>query len=161
METAGTFTSQALKSGEGDEEWKQFFRLASSAIAIEEVESTVPGTPSDAESVQSALQVLEFKLSVRDKLSGWANAVRVVEQHASSGKFVLLVLDPSENTLQFSSFVRQEDAEASYAQMEALSADHQDVVLVASDSINALRAAYPNYFGDTEHFVDILNRFLI
>ncbi|SDS49799.1 RelA/SpoT domain-containing protein [Agrococcus carbonis] len=160
VETAGTFTSQALKSGEGDADWREFFRLASSAIALEEGAPTVPGTPDSATVIRERLTDLEGGLRVRDKLSGWAKAVQVVEQQAASGNYVLLVLDSLENTLAFSSFARQEDAEAAYAVMEARSEPHQDVVLVAADSINALRAAYPNYFGDTAHFVKILDRFL-
>jgi hypothetical protein len=35
-----------------------------------------------------------------------------------------------------------------------------DAVLVSVDSIDALRRAYPNYFLDTELFIDALNRAL-
>ena len=33
---------------------------------------------------------------------------------------------------------------------------HRDAVLVSGESIEMLRAAYPNYFADTSHFVEVL-----
>ncbi len=37
---------------------------------------------------------------------------------------------------------------------------NDQVVLVSVDSIVSLRRAYPNFFGDTERFAQILNRIL-
>jgi len=45
IETVDLFTKQAIKSNEGEKEWKDFFRLVSSAFAIMEKPLLVPNTP--------------------------------------------------------------------------------------------------------------------
>jgi putative GTP pyrophosphokinase len=43
VETMGTFLGQALKSGQGEQEWRSFFAKASAALAIIEKSPAVPG----------------------------------------------------------------------------------------------------------------------
>jgi Region found in RelA / SpoT proteins len=47
VEAVSTFTGQALKSSEGDEDWLRLFVLMSSAMALIEKRPIVPNTPSD------------------------------------------------------------------------------------------------------------------
>jgi ppGpp synthetase/RelA/SpoT-type nucleotidyltranferase len=43
VETMGTFLGQALKAGQGDQEWRDFFAKASAALALIERTASVPG----------------------------------------------------------------------------------------------------------------------
>jgi putative GTP pyrophosphokinase len=43
VETMGTFLGQALKSGQGDSNWRKFFAVASAAIAVVEKCPAIPG----------------------------------------------------------------------------------------------------------------------
>ena len=54
------------------------------------------------------------------------------------------------------------EAEKQYAEAETHVKAHPgtDAVLVAVDSIAALRRAYPNYFADTKVFVGLLKQAL-
>lgn len=44
VETVGTFTRQALKSSQGEDDWLRFFSLVGSAFAMREATPLVPGT---------------------------------------------------------------------------------------------------------------------
>ena len=61
VETVDLFTKQAIKSNEGKQEWKDFFRLVSSAFAILENETQVPGTP---ERVDVSRKEIEEKIKI-------------------------------------------------------------------------------------------------
>ena len=52
----------------------------------------------------------------------------------------------------------QAEAQRAYEEAEARNADRQnvDAVLVAAESMEALRRAYPNYFADTTTFRSIV-----
>src|SRR5262249_6818660 len=43
VETMGTFLGQALKAGQGDQEWREFFRKASASLALVEGTAPIPG----------------------------------------------------------------------------------------------------------------------
>ena len=47
VETVGTFTRQALKSSQGEDDWLRFFALMSTYLAIKEGSPIVPKTPQD------------------------------------------------------------------------------------------------------------------
>ena len=87
------------------------------------------------------------------------------EQDVPARGYVLLVLnlepDPPSLTIRSYSRRRLTAGMHDYQEQEKrLAGARGDVVLVASDSLASLRRAYPNYFGDTQTFVDELNRLL-
>lgn len=75
---------------------------------------------------------------------------------------VAIILDANDRTVLISSFGKRrlDEANKEYAKAENLALENTDmqVVLVATDSIDSLRRAYPNYFLDTKQFVLALNR---
>lgn len=63
VETLGTFLGQALKSGVGQKEWRDFFSTAGAAFAMLEKTSPVPGFETmSAQDVYSELAKAEHKL---------------------------------------------------------------------------------------------------
>jgi hypothetical protein len=163
VETVGAFTEQALKSSAGERDWLRFFALMSSILATRENTVTVPGTPTDLPELTVELRTLATRLRVVERLSSYAQALRVIEDDRFPVKragFLLLELETSPTNPVLSVAVIPNAAAAAemYDARERASADDptKDVVLVRAESIDALRRAYPNYFADTSVFVEEL-----
>lgn len=161
VETYSTFSGEALKSNIGSDQWKRFFALVSSTIAIAEKQPTTPGTPSTIQEILPELRELYTGLGVNNVLSGWAAITRFTAEDThvdlrEAGMY-LLVLDP--NTFSTSLFPYSREnlvaANAHYAKIEKESPNLQ-AVLVSVDSVAALRTAYPNYFLDTTAFLRVV-----
>lgn len=164
VETVQTFTGQALKSKikAGDPDWLRFFSLMGSAIALRERCALVHGTPPGKDELMQEIRALASKLSVEHVLRGWGIAAETLMKQADEeAAFFLLVLDSSKKTIQINPFKREEQKAASdaYMQVEKRTKDQPEVqtVLVSVESVESLRAAYPNYFLDTNAFLDAMN----
>ena len=140
----------------------RFFALVSSAIAIFEKQPTVPGTPTSMDEIRPEIQALYTSLNVNNVLSGWAATmkftVETTDEQIKSAAMYLIVLDPAtfSGTLYPYSKDQLAAANAQYAKTEKEQPDLQ-AVLVAVDSVAALRAAYPNYYLDTTSFLKVVN----
>lgn len=163
VETYSTFSGEALKSNIGSDQWKRFFALVSSSIAIREKQPTVPETPTTMEQIRPELLELYTSLNVKNVLSGWAAITKFTAEDSHdeirAAAMYLLVLDPStfSTTLYPYSSEKATDANAHYARLEKEQPDLQ-AVLVSVDSVAALRTAYPNYFLDTTSFLNIVEK---
>jgi putative GTP pyrophosphokinase len=158
VETMGTFLGQALKAGQGDKDWKEFFAAASAALALVEKSPPVPGYEGmSAESIIRRVADLESELRVLDKLSGFAIAADSIRKQSGQGAYHLVVLNSSARTVLIRPFAlaRLDEANAAYAAVEARASAGEPVeaVLVSAGPIDALQKAYPNYFLDTQAFV--------
>lgn len=157
VETVSTFTGQALKSNIGDADWKRFFALMGSAIAIREKRPTVPGTPEENTELKEELRTLALQLRIEAVLSGWSTAIQVAGDWPKEAQVFLLILDSSRKTVQVKGFGKAERtrADEEYVKTEKDNANNPDVqtVLVSVDSITDLPRAYPNYYLDTLAFL--------
>jgi hypothetical protein len=101
---------------------------------------------------------------VEHRLRAYGRALQAIEQNAEGAHFYLLRLDPASTELVIKGFKAGQIAEADkqYAEAEKHVKSHPgtDAVLVAVDSVAALRRAYPNYFADTRVFVRLLEQAL-
>lgn len=156
VETVGLFTSQALKSSQGDAEWLDFFRTMSSEIALREQAPVVPGTSTDRTALRSALRAHDESLDVLNRLGAYAATLQFTESEMKHARFILLTLNVREQQVTATGFRTQESATDAYAGEELLAAPGTDVVLVSVNSIAGLRNAYPNYFLDTARFTELL-----
>lgn len=154
VETAGTFTNQALKSNIGNKEWLRFFALMSSVFAIREKCPTVPDTPTDLKSLHLEIMDLNNRHYIVDFFSGYKKIIpHVINEKA---KYFLVQLEPVEGAVNIQGFDASESQEANkaYTEMELLFREtHVQVVLVSVDSVKDLKKAYPNYFLDAEAFL--------
>lgn len=158
VETMGTFLGQALKSGQGETEWRGFFTIAGAALAIVEGTAPVPGFESkDRDSVYSELANAEARLRVLEKLRGFAIAADRIITQRGQGAYHLIVLDSANRTVSIRPYpiARLEKANIDYAAIEqrTKAGEGVEAVLVSAGPIDALRKAYPNYFLDTQEFV--------
>jgi putative GTP pyrophosphokinase len=163
VETMGTFLGQALKSGQGERNWRDFFSAASAAIAIVEKSSPVPGYERLAPAhVFKQVAAEEKKLHVLDKLNGFAIAADRILKQSGQGAYHLVVLDSGARTVSIRPFslARLDEANRAYAEIEsrANAGEPVEAVLVSAGPVDALRKAYPNYFLDTQAFVAQIQR---
>jgi ppGpp synthetase/RelA/SpoT-type nucleotidyltranferase len=157
VETIGTFVKQALKSSQGEEDWLRFFALMGSAIAFRERTFMVPHTPGKAE-LKRELARYVTKLNVEGHLHTYGAALKTLENStAGDAHYFLLKLDPNAQltTVTGYKFNELERASKDYldVEQEIVGQPGADAVLVAVESVNALRRAYPNYFLDTHVFI--------
>lgn len=162
VETVGTFVRQALKSSQGEKEWLRFFSLMGTALAIRENTPTIPGTPQDEASLIAELNSLAESLDVANKLRAYGAALKTLEDASvKSAHYFLMTLEPEAETVSVKGFKGNELQKATdmYLEVEkTLNAKRgAEAVLVSVESIAALQRAYPNYFLDTDLFLDALH----
>jgi hypothetical protein len=163
VETVDTFTRQALKSGGGGNEWRQFFKLMGAAIAKEEGTAPVPDTPTRKKELVGELRVLAAKLGVVNKLQAYGATLQSVAGPGSTtAHFFLLQLEREPPRLTITGFQWKDlaEAESKYAAAERaiVATPGGDAVLVSVESLAALRRAYPNYYLDTTVFINTVRR---
>ncbi len=163
VETIGTFLDQALKSSEGSKEWLDYFKVVGAAFASLE-NSPVPIefiNNSKDEIFRSVLNLTEH-LDVKRKLFAFAIAANAIELRQSQGNYHLVVLNSATRVVEIRSFgqKRLEEANLAYSEVERQSESDSNIqaVLVATNSIDALKRAYPNYFLDTRQFTNALTK---
>ncbi|MGI9077182.1 MAG: RelA/SpoT domain-containing protein [Gemmatimonadaceae bacterium] len=163
VETAGTFLERSLKSSQGPDEWLQFFALVSSGFALKEKCPPVPGTPKSPGEVKRKIKSQAKVLQVDQNLRAFGAAINEISEptHKDS-HFFLLELQPEQNTVTISGYTIQQlvTANRTYLEVEKrLAAENvpgAQAVLVAADTLESLRRAYPNFYLDTNAFLDYL-----
>lgn len=157
VETMGTFLNHSLKSSEGPERWLDFFALASSAFAILENTPRIPmySMLTDQETFEELLKQ-EQSLAVLSKLSGFRVAARHIKDDSANGHYHLVTLDLDNNRASIRTYelknIQQANIDYSLKEAEVNEGKNLQVVLVTSESISALKKAYPSYFLDAELF---------
>ena len=153
VETVDLFTKQSLKSDQGEQDWKDFFKLVSSAFAIIEKTTDIPNTPNNRNELYSKISVLEKKLNVIKKMKDWTNLIETIPNRKHRTWF-LLELNVDEQSINVKSYSKKNanTAMKDYAIAEKNS-DVVDAVLVGIKKIKMLKKAYPNYFADTAEFL--------
>lgn len=167
IEIVDLFTKQAIKSNEGEEEWKEFFKLVSSAFAKMEKQKEIEGTPIDKDELYRAIKEKIDKLKIFSKMTGWSQALKVIEPKLRELNFFLLELDVSEEAnakLSIRGYPEEHESLATehYLEAEKLQSGNpdKDVVLVGAKSVEELKKAYLNYFADSKEFLDYLKSYL-
>jgi hypothetical protein len=163
VETVGTFLQQSLKSSEGSEKWLQFFALTGSAFALTERTQTVPGTPHDPGELIDDVRRSEAELDVRKRLGAYGEALKIAEDtQMAKAYYFLLSLTPSQEALSVFGYQKEQLDRATdhYLQIEKTLAPGAQAVLVAVESLSALKKSYPNYFLDTQVFTQSLGKII-
>ncbi len=158
VETMGTFLGQALKSGEGEGRWREFFSKASAALAIIEHTAPIPGFEGlDRKQVFEDVARTERELRVLDKLKSFAIAAEHITAEMGQGAYHLIVLDSGQRTVAIHPYAiaRLDEAITAYTNVEqrTRAGEPVEAVLVSAGPIGALRKAFPNYFLDTQVFL--------
>lgn len=160
VETVTTFTRKPLKFGAGPEEWRRFFSLMGSALAVREGTALVPGTPTDYNELVRELRESTKALKVRQRLRAWTAALKQLPKRDTKGaKWLLLVLDLAANTIKVTGYSDSKKAGEAISALEQPESRKRelDAVLVWVRSAEYLKRAYPNYYADTTGFLEALD----
>ncbi len=159
VETVTTFVRQPLKFGGGPPEWRRFFSLMGSVLAIRELTPLVDGTPYDEGELVRELKEHVRDLKLYQRLKGWTDTIRSLRKQGTTADFqwLLLVLDLKSNTISVRGFPRRIEASRELAKIEMAKNSDLDAVLVWVPDISELREAYPNYYADTREFISALD----
>jgi len=185
VEIIDLFTGQAIKSSVGDANWKRFFYLISGVFAqLENIPNFDNMSIADcfsayvsklnALSSDSAynniiknleeVYLLTNKLTVKEKFKAFAASLKITDDHCEKvalDGYVILEIDIARENLQIITFSQSafNDAAAYYLDAEKKQALHTEkvVVLVSTDAVGDLKAAYPNYFADSARFLKLLD----
>lgn len=160
VETVDIATSQALKTNVGESNWKRFFALMGSAIALRERRPLVPNTPTLKEELADEIRKLARQLNVEAILTGIGSAIQTSTSGKGDDAAYLLVLDAEERRVTVKGYAKYEigKAQEEYAdaEREIRSRPGSQAVLVSVDSLGSLATAFPNFFLDTVAFLDVL-----
>lgn len=163
VETIGTFLDQSLKSSEGSKEWLDYFKVVSAAFAhLEKCPTSREFTNLSFQDICELVKSETLRMDVIRKLNSFSIATNAIEKKKVQGNYHIILLDAKDKTVQISSYGQQriEEANYHYASIESSIQSNTDkqVVLVATNSIKALKKAYPNYFLDTKEFINALRK---
>lgn len=165
VETMGLFTKEAIKAGQGDNDVKRFFLLASALFAMRENKPYPPGVMDDIDEIISELEEINSRKNYLDFLSGIRVAVNYQANNINKKKasYYILILNYNTRRLSVKTFMTSQFDEANniYNSIESECAKTKiDTVLVNVTSFKALKSAYPNYFSDIGEFVNIIKSYL-
>jgi ppGpp synthetase/RelA/SpoT-type nucleotidyltranferase len=179
LEIVDLFTGQALKSNQGEHDWKEFFSNVSRQFALmEEIHlfDTLPiaekfkkysdllmQADSEIKASCATVQKVERKLNVATHLEAYSNTLKIVDGRISEDAidgYALIVVDVESATVTTSLFNKNENEEAEkrYALEEKQAAGNKNLVvaLVSTTAVGGIKEAYPNYFADSKDFVEHL-----
>ena len=165
VETASTFLGQALKAGQGDDAWKEFFLACSAAMCHMEKQPMPPGYESaKQEDIVALVKTCEAPLNALARLRGFSIAAEGIYRAKGQGRYHLVELNTEARQVRITPYptARLADAEAAYAEAEKRAQEGEpiDVVLVAAGSVEAMKRAYPNYFLDAQGFVSKIGKLI-
>lgn len=162
VETAGIFTQTVLKSGQGPDDWLEFFQIVSSLFAIKEKANVMAKHEKiDMKELMVKCYKLTSKLKILEILNALRLSARHIEIEKVEGDYYLLNIDFVKRNVNILVFPKKD---YKYATEEYLKTEKSieplkgAVVLVAANSIKSLKKAYPSYFLDTSEFIEALER---
>ncbi|MDB6108311.1 MAG: hypothetical protein JWR69_61 [Pedosphaera sp.] len=163
VETVEIFTKYALKSSEGSTNWLRFFAVMATVIAQMENCNPVPSTPT-LENAKQLIYDYDNTLDALNLLKTYGAVISNIRNFQySSDRYFLLLLQPGSKELEVRGYAKGSLKKASrdYEALENEIRGSGDIaVLVSANSIAELRKAFPNYFGDTTMFIDLVNQAL-
>ena len=157
VEIVDLFTNQNLKSDNGKDEWKDFFKAAS--VEIAKLESgTLPSASDNLETFMTLLR----KMKVKEKFEKFSSLVDQIDSPDTSysGEYSLLSLTKKSKHITIKQFKPHQFFEATteYLKLEKKTRKSPSdiVALISVSSLHNLKEAYPNYFADSKHFIDLV-----
>lgn len=157
LEIVDLFANQTMKFGGGSPGWKYFFKLVSSAFAMEEKCPLVSETPTNKKELYEEIKRMAKELNVVEKMMAWRATVGHLSDKNNS--LFVLKLDIKKKQISYIPFKNDkegwEKANEEYAREEKKYREDKDcdLVLVGADNIKDLTYGYRNYFADTEEFL--------
>jgi hypothetical protein len=156
VEAVGAYRGENMKGGEGNSEWLRLFALMSAEFASTEKCPEPPGLPERTARVHEIMH-LDNELDAANTLENIAHAVKYTENidPKSEPEYYQIIYDKKNRIVNVYPFYNAVAGALAYDESEVRAEKSQSgvtTVLVEADSIDNLKAAYPNYFGDVQMF---------
>ncbi len=169
VEVYGTLQKVSFKTGEGEKEWKEFFKVLSSYFSVKEGYSPLQEHEQlSKKQILSKLKKHIKQLKAIERLNAATNSIEIIvnkRNKGRTGKYALLELDCEKHTTSIDIFTKAELSRAieEYTQKELLLKDGtgKNIVLVNIESVEEIQKTYPNYFLDTKHLLKILSEVVL
>jgi ppGpp synthetase/RelA/SpoT-type nucleotidyltranferase len=178
VEIVDLYTGQALKSNQGEEQWALFFKLVSKHFSLMENIHQFERLPlaekattyyrslinnNNAIDSLMVIKALYTSLAINVKFEAFQHTLKMInefiEQEKDAG-YVLLEIDTSKKEIKSSIFSKEQSsiAESLYTASEKNNATlpFKVVALVSANAVGGVKEAYPNYFADSEKFVELI-----
>lgn len=154
VETVGFFTKKALKSGQGEKYWEDFFLLVSKLFEYSEM-NCLKNDKRDIKEIIKELKTFDKEHDCLKKIKGYKTSIPIMKDHKDVG-YHLLTLDLSNSTLKIEGFEKEylETAQEKYVKIEAENNPNINIVLVSAESVEELEKGYQNYFGNIKTFIE-------
>jgi len=161
VEAMGAFMGESFKNGQGSDEWREFFALASSAFAYAEGCQPCPQHADLAPAeIFNKLRDVDNKIDALQHLESLSEAAKAIQEHVEDRKkrhlhYTIISLDLDSRRVSIWAFSKGhfDKATKALADLEKRTGGRYDQVLVSVSSIISLKEAYPNYFLDIGDFV--------
>ncbi|MCB0422177.1 MAG: RelA/SpoT domain-containing protein [Bdellovibrionales bacterium] len=166
VEVFGTIVKTSFKTGDGENEWREFFKLLSSKFSLKELRPVLKEHELLSSSKLTSLLISKIKdLNVIEKLNAYTSCYHSdwEKQRGKGrmGKYALLILDNIKNTTSVE-FYAEKDRLKGLQRYSELEKDHIEnesinTVFISVDNMNKLIDAYPNYFMNTKDLINYLS----
>lgn len=157
VEVLGMRINAKLKSGEGEEHYREFFRLCGDLFAL--MESKTQGQGEEKARLILALKKLDASYSILKQLSALSVSAR---QEKKRGDYYFVIwLNLQTRYLKINGFPKERYTEAQFlydALESKASEENCDVVLISLDDFKQIQKAYPNYYLDCRVFIQTLEQ---
>lgn len=166
VETAELITNSALKASQGDKDWMEFFKIASSLFAIKEQSPIMEEYKEkgyDKRELMKELYRLNKEHMFNDKLKAVSISTIFAKKDNYKDGYYILNINFELKTVRVKSFPQEKEKEASnlYSRLEkGLDERKNAVVLVSVPKIQKLQEAYLSYFLDTTHFLKEVDKMM-
>ncbi|EAL0594968.1 RelA/SpoT domain-containing protein [Campylobacter jejuni] len=166
VEVLGMKTKSKIKQGEGEEYYKEFFKLCSALFStIEETNILEEYSKLTKIEICKKIQKLDSEFNILQTLSGLAISGKNIENQTDKKKnyyYFIIELNIIENTLRINGFKKKDFQRAQwlYGLLEQKSKEKgdTDVVLISLDEFKLLKKAYPNYYLDSGMFISSIKK---
>jgi hypothetical protein len=155
VEAIGLFRGEDLKGNQGNPDWLRLFRVVSAEFALAEGCPEPPDMPARHLRLQE-IRELDRKLKAIETLDNLSYAVKFTDTSVApseKSQYWLVQFDNAKREVKVSPYSAPRSAALSYDNAEYLDANNEkNIVLIETDKLDNMKAAYPNYFGDVQLF---------
>jgi hypothetical protein len=170
VEIYGELQSTSFKTGEGNLEWHNFFILLSSYFAIKENGPPAPiHEKISFKKMRTNLITSIKKLHVIEKLNAATYGIDIVSnkhnQKTKTGQYAILELDLDQRKTALEIFNKKDLKKAieiyTNRELSIKKGEHRNIVFVNMESLEKIQKTYPNYFLNTQKFLEILSKIVL
>ena len=159
VEIVDLLTKQRLKSNEGEKKWLDFFKIIGDAFEILDNESN----EYDFELLKKSIQEIK-SMRIHEKFSAFAQSLKFIETYKfdMAVGYHLILIDFEKKEIKVSSYsadnFEQSIKDYLTAERNAVVSKNLLTALVSTESVENLKDAYPNYFLDSEYFLQNISQ---